>query len=100
MFCCAVVCFTRIVIYAPPPPLRDCYLRLVNFNPRGAVVAGRGAETGTVPPRRDEGMCLFALERYVESIDTLAGYLEAEPGAEDASQVGRGAEPSRMKSMD
>eukprot|EP00873_Tetraselmis_striata_P009301 jgi/Tetstr1/429565/TSEL_019465.t1 len=36
---------------------------------------------------RDEGMCLFALERYVESIDTLAGYLEAEPGAEDANQV-------------
>lgn len=36
---------------------------------------------------RNEGMCLFALERYVESIDALVEYLDSAPEAEDADEV-------------
>lgn len=36
---------------------------------------------------RDEGLCLYALERYPEAADSLQQYLDLEPKAADRTKV-------------
>lgn len=38
---------------------------------------------------RDEGLCLYAMKRYVDSAEALQQYLAAMPNAADAPEVRR-----------
>lgn len=37
---------------------------------------------------RDEGLCLYALERYSEAAESIQQYLDADPRAGDREKVG------------